>query len=751
METDSNECVRQLRKRPEPTKENLISSKIQKINSENQNKKSVNLLEKYFPFFLEQQNLLNELRKSVREEQTTQSTEKTSPPSSDESTKSQQDGDDTVVKDELLEKPTDSNTRTNQEVSSAIVVDCESAGEDNPCSHERDLIECETLQTDISENAMQIDIINQHVLISSSNPDPCPSKEYTLTSSVDDQSNLCLEETHSTSTNTGEESENVGERESSEEYLPSSNSDEISCENLADISSPWNENVWQCKLVEDDTSSVPSDDAIECELSREDCGDKERFPEDSIEYNILYVSENSKHSQYNLNEVGFPYSDLSSDTDEVPYQFSDNQNSQDSYSDLEQQKQITSPTNSGENTLITSQNPSHIQQQNVTLDDALFPCEFCSSHFNTSADLDCHLNTHRGTELIVPSISSTKVSDKKYKVKDRSVLMPRYYCSVCYRPYNSVNGLKYHLKWHKSNSLLSDNDLNSENETHSKEFEPIPIPKGKTKYQCFYCSFSVATKQIWLDHLVHHQIKNQYYSCPQCEFRIWHRNLLIYHLAGKHKKYFNSHIINPGHSSREIMLPHLTAVQLRALKAFERYASLGHKPKVYNTNKLKSNKMGITLPHGVSFELNSEAQKIEKKDIETQVATQLSIEQPSIPETDITDKSRTLSKHKKVKEPIPPIDTIPNKTFSLEKVHPYLLVCIYCEKYFRTKEDRVLHMFTHIDATTSSFPCPLCLHSYKFPNRLLRHYFIVHKSIKRLHLKNSGSTYKRNEDKVISK
>ena len=686
METDTNKGVRQLRKRPGPPKESLISTKVPKTNCENQNKKSVKLFDKYFPFFLEQQMLLNELRKSVREERTKQLSEEPNPHTSNGSKHSQQEGDRTVVNDQLLENPTDSNTVTNQDVETGNTTYCEFV-EDNSESLDEPLVECGILQ---AECPIQIGLVNQHTEPIDHNP----SEQYVVR-------NLCLEDT-------------AHAHIASEEYLLSSNN-ETMCEVIVDKPSQSSEDGWQCDLAENNTSSVQSDDAIECELSREDCIDKEKFPEDSIEYNILYVSENHSSKRTNYNGLDSLYSDISSETDGVSYQVSDSHSSPHSFSDLEQQKQSSSSNSEGSTSPTISKKKQIVT---VTPDSELFPCDFCSSHFNKSADLECHLNTHRGTELIFPSITTAEEVSHKKKYRDKSLMTPIYHCSVCYRPYNTDNGLKYHEKRHRNNNIKSHNLLN----TNVKNSKNIKIsryrPGDKINYKCFYCSSSFVGKHTWLDHLALHQINNEYYLCPQCDFRIWHKNIILYHLNQKHKQFFNSHIFNIKQNLKDSILPPLSVSQWRGLKCVEHFE---HKTKFSNKTYYKSKTAIESGKTDVNEKSEISPHVTEPNYIQTQIIAPLTVKQPLL-----SLEIKTAENSIVFKDPILSQDILTSDIkFSIEKVPPYSSFCIYCKKYFRT-EDKCSHLVTHLDATTELYLCPLCSHSYKLAKSLINHYSSAH-------------------------
>ena len=663
METETNECVRQLRKRPDTSKDTALAAKVHKTNVQNQSNKSVNLLEKYFPFFIEQQMLLNELRKTVRESQTKQPPKDTH--SSDESTHSQQDGDQDQI---------ESNTASSPDVETGNEINCEFV-EDNSESTDDALFQCEIIHSGNDGGSMEAEIADQHT---NSSTREC-SVEKNLSS-------------------TGTPYVLVGDHMDSEEF-PLSSINDIIYDTIVSESSQSSEEVWECNFAENDTSLVYSDDAIDCELSREDCID--RFPEDSIEYNILYVSENAnnntKHTNLNRYSPSI-FSDLSSDT----YHFSDSDSSYPSFSELELQGQTTS-LSSQENIPKIPRKRNINTQRNETADIPLFPCEFCSSHFNTSADLECHLNTHRGTELILPSPKTPKITPKKYI--DKSLTTPNYHCTVCYRSYFSANGLKYHLKNQKCNDRKSNKTLKKRN---LEQFISETTPHARPKYKCFYCSKTFISKHAWWNHLTQHQTNKQLYSCPECKFRVWHQNIIIYHLKEKHRTFFNSHILDVKQNVRDSAVPPLSQSQLRSVQLAERFQ---HKIKVNrkNNNKGKSYKANVIESHNKPNHTSNE----------TFVTELTSIEEMSLN----TETDKILSKLRTLKDSI--LSTNPDDKSNEEKVYPFFSVCIYCKKYFRNK-DICSHLFTHVDIKKTLFSCPFCSLAYKTPKCFVKHYLKAH-------------------------
>ena len=659
MESNPNEDTRLLRKRPNASQNFFLSSKIRRTISDNPVRKSVDLFDKYLPFFIEQHNFLDELRRLVRE-------------GIDKQTKEQE-----VISTEFcrIEDSPIENPINDEDIGNGNVIECQIAVEDDLDSGSDDVINCK-LSEEHSLLSPGVDAIEQEISLSPTNVVPCSSHgDDVMLVSYSRQD--CNE---------------------SPRLITSSNNGEVRCDLVCEGSSQNGTPVWDCRTRPGDAQSILSDDAIDCELLTEEFQDSERLSEDSLEYNITYVSECAVNDNHNNSNISSSYqvhldevieSELSFDTDPVSdpvnraasipsiINFIDDMCP--SASDvIQQQQQQQKPQDKDEDGSL----PGHIPDVE-TLD---FPCQFCTSHFRSSADLECHLNTHRGTVLPVPSNPTIPLT---IKLKSSpNVISPRYLCNVCFRPYTSNKGLKMHVRYHHTLKQKI-NESSSVIKPVSPECDTNVLKKPKPSYKCFFCPYLVYRKGAWLEHLTDHKINQGYYNCPECDFRIWHLKLIIYHVSDKHKEFFESHFLY--HPNTMDIPPSLTPRLSRALQDCDSLV------------EVSKNRQIIKTYHSLKKSKKFKFAKWRKPHVKSQS------------DTNITD-SLTSFKSKFIKLSYSPESNGAALPFD----------CIYCSRHFLTKHEMYSHLYTHINTTDNHFLCPVCNHSYKVPWFLVKHFAFDH-------------------------
>ncbi|KAI6661505.1 hypothetical protein LOD99_13378 [Oopsacas minuta] len=715
MTTDSIESVRQLRKRSNSSHPIYNFTKAQKIVRESQpSRKCVDLFEKYFPFFLDQQNLLNELRKSVRESEKNKAADQ----QDDTSTHSLEDD----HRSDVILSPTDDspieNNVNEEDPETGNVLNCQFIVElESNCGN--DVIECKLLPNEHSQSSPSADIVESagpH--IADTNPSTIAEDYITLISNEDFVDKPTRPDSELVSYEVA-----GGDCEIMREYLESSRQEfsngEISVSKITDATydilpgdpSQNSLAVWDSRLVSGDTQSVLSDDAIDCELLREE--DSDKYSEDSIEYNILYVSENASTDCNNP-----------SNSYQIHHNVIDNQERTGSELSCEISEQMCHKSSSVPSIINFIDNPSeHEQEDQINASSTIhtnlqtiqlistqefdnFPCQFCTSHFNTSADLECHLNTHRGTVLSASSVSTDKIPSKKYNPsKSSNRLNPKYQCQICFRGYQSCNGLKYHMNLHTKVSHPFDELFGGPNSKVNTQTSTKSPTIQATTVKCFYCPYQATYKLLLLDHLIIHKIDKAYYSCPECDFKIKHQKLIILHIYENHEEFFDTHNLSQIPDTKGVLAP-LTGTLSNAPLA-PRHSNL--------TQTAKKQKLKVTHHNLKKSNTKSKRRRFTIKKKRHPRQTHFSIESDNNTGNLILRKTARLLQ-----------ESFNSKEDSKPELIKNLFDCIYCIKGFPTKHEIYSHLFTHIDAKTNSFLCPICVHPYKLPRFVIKHYQTCH-------------------------
>ena len=595
MDCESQELHRQLRRRSDNsnTLYSFSSSRQQKTASEDQNKKPVNLLEKYYPFFLEQQRLLDQLRIKVKEEQ--------------------------IHVEKLF---------TQSETSSVLeaidnIYELHSDVEDDGKNSEFDR-DCIPENPDL--------ILGRDVNIINTEPNDHSNNEDSYNSfQIEDGNNreFIIDAKHSE--NNKSESED--------------------CTNLKNVEFPQS----------------TEDDAIECELLREECSDSEKSREDNIEYDILYVSDTTNNDVKSTDDsqqsvisidLGIPNyqivvddksfsnnalnispdsprslatrSELSFDSDTPSNPFEVTASSIPSI--INQMDDFCPDGETSSGSLLPSIGPSSsvdspgdaVNENGIEITDVLFKspgssndeliqCEFCSSRFPTLPDLNCHLNTHRGTELIKP--------EDAYKPK-RSTFS----CYRCSKVFKSMRGLRYHKNWHKQKDRVSyachlgrekfktpfskrqhilqhDADTSiSVSKMETKGLSNKKVLKSshkwsieqKVSYKCFYCPDTFTNRNILLHHLIIHKVPAGGYKCPVCDLNFTKKQLFIFHLDEEHREFLLSHILNLKSCRNEFVKPNQNDVSSKISISPTSPSRQSDSSKVIIRQSLTSSKMSLT-------------------------------------------------------------------------------------------------------------------------------------------------------------